>query len=713
MPDGDDDARRFRRTRRHPSDDGAAGAPATGAPPAAPRTTGAAVPPAPMPPGTRRVRGGPVPRRPGEPPPAPRVPNPPATPPPGTAGSASGPALGASGPVPRPATAPPTPDPAGAVPPRPDAGRASVPHVGRRDAPAVRPADAGAAPGAVPRDPVAPPSGPPGAPVAPGPGGTGARPGAPGGATAAGPGRAGRRPVRSATDSRVTGAFDAIVPRRRRRRYADDPPVADAPTALPPEADAEPADVGPADVGPADVGPADVGPADAGRDRTRRRVRAGAAALAVLVVLTTAWGFVGRGQIEDGIRTVAALDPASDAISDAAGQVADRNVLVVGLQADRGPGAPEAARTDTAVLVHQPAGDAQPVTLAIPATLEVNRPPCRRWDPAGGAYGETVPAESRTAFATAYDVGGPACTVGVVQQLTGMPVTGFVATDLAGIGGLVDAVGGVEVCTERPVVDPALGPIVPAAGDTTLDGATAGRFAAAVAVADSSPAARVQRQQRVLGAALGTALSTPSLLTPGAPGRAADGLAGSVVADGLSAGEILTLAGGLGRAGTAGDGSTPTFLQVPVGDIPNTRGHLEMVRGDARELFDALREHEPLPAEATAPQTRAAATAPAGTTVDLVDAAGRPGLMDEVAASLRERGYTIGAVTSGPVSDDTAVRYSPDRTEAAGALARALPAARPAPDPTGSGDLEVVVGAGSVVPGRIAAADDRGDVDCG
>lgn len=431
----------------------------------------------------------------------------------------------------------------------------------------------------------------------------------------------------------------------------------------------------------------------------RRALRIGAAVAAVLVLATTAFGFTGRSEVYDGVETVAALEPDTDAVLNSSEQAGDRNVLVLGVQADRA-GVPEPARTDTAVLVHQPADGGQAVTLSMPATLEVSRPPCRRWDPATGTYGETVPAESRTAFATAYDVGGPACSVGVVQQLTGISLTGFVAFDLAGSPALVDGVGGIEVCTERPVVDPVLGPVVEGSGTVALDGPTAVRFATATGAGDSSPANRVQRQQRVLAAALGEALSTSSLLTPGAPGRAADGMTGSLVADGVDAGEILTLARGLGRAGADGDDSTPLFLPVPVGESPNTRGHLDLERSDARELFSAIRKNEPLPESATAPAARAATAAVAGTTVDLVDATGRPGAIEQVAESLRARGYEIGSISSGPPAERATVRYSPDNTDAAGALVGALPGARPAPDPTGSGQLELVVGAGDHAPVR-------------
>ncbi|WP_226354855.1 LCP family protein [Pseudonocardia sp. ICBG601] len=676
-----------------------------------------APPPGPVPPtGVRRVRGGPVPRRPGEPPapqrPRPRDGDPSRTTPVPPAGGTARPAS-PGGPGARPARTPgETPATARAATPAtgagPGTGATPAPRGGRTPGTtpttAARPAadtGAGAAAAAHP-DTRAPRStgatrntadaGNTGAGRNTGDAGA-TRSGGTDGDTETGAGAAPSRPDRrGAADSRVTEVFDALVPRRRRRRYRDDPPVEDTTTA---EEVAEPE--------PADT------PPPARLDPRARALRIGAAAAAVLVLATTAFGFAGRSEVHDGVRDVAALAPDTDAILDADAQASDRNVLVLGLQADRA-GTAESARTDTAVLVHQPAGGGPAVTLSIPATLEVSRPPCRRFDAATGTYGDTVPAESRTAFATAYDVGGPACSVGVVQQLTGMPMSGFVALDLAGTPQLVDAVGGIEVCTERPVVDPVLGPVVEGSGTVELDGPTAVRFASAAGTADSSPANRVRRQQRVLAAALGDALSTTSLLTPGAPGRSAAGVSSALSADGVDAGEILTLARGLARSGAAGDADTPVFLSVPVTETPNTRGQLELRRSEARTLFSALREHEPLPESATAPASRSAAAPAPGTVVNLVDATGRPGAADRIAADLRERGYEIGTVTPGPAAPGAQVRYSPDNTDAAGTLVEALPGARPVPDPTGSRVLELVVGAGDAAPVQAVPSD---DADCG
>lgn len=602
------------------------------------------------------------------------------------------------------------PDPSAPVPPRPGSGAAPA-------GPGERPPDARPArPRSAERTDSLPPVTPRGTPRPP---------------AAEPPGRRRRSPA----DMRATEVISAILPRRRRAAPADDVAPAPAagerpvdaggqvapgpsPEAVVPATGGDPADPQPAagsDPAPRGDPPATEPPAT-GRAGTRggRLLRITAAALATLVLVTTAAGFTSRNRIDDGIVTVPALDPTSDAISSVATQAGDENVLVLGLAADR-LREPEAARTDTAVLVHVPEGGGPSVTLSLPATLEVSRPPCQRWDPASSTYGPTVPAESRTTLSSVFDVGGPRCSVGAVQQLTGLAVTRFVALDLSGAAGLVDAVRGVTVCTERPVVDQVLGPIVPAAGNTALDGPASVRFAGAAAVVDdTSPANRIQRQQRVLAAALDRALSTSALLTPGTPSRVARALSGSVLTDSADAAEVLTVARSLSRAGTAGDGSTPVFLPVPVNDAPNTRGHLELRRSDASDLFEAMREHEPLPESVTAPTQRAAAAVlPEGAEVDVLNAAGRAGLAGEVADSLRAQGFRVGSVSDAPEAADTVVRFSPDRAELAGTLTSSLPSAVPAPDPTASSTLQLVLGSGFSGPVTLPTQPPTGMADCG
>ena len=155
--------------------------------------------------------------------------------------------------------------------------------------------------------------------------------------------------------------------------------------------------------------------------------------------------------------------------------------------------------------------------MTLPPDLEITRPPCERWDATAAAYNDqTVPAEPRTTFDSAYAVGGPRCATRAAQQVTGLAITRFVAVDLAATSALVEAVGGVQVCVERPVLDSVLGPVVTTAGTGPLNGARAASLvrAADVRGEPAGGAALVQRQLRVLAAALERALSPERAAAP-------------------------------------------------------------------------------------------------------------------------------------------------------------------------------------------------------
>jgi LCP family protein required for cell wall assembly len=443
-------------------------------------------------------------------------------------------------------------------------------------------------------------------------------------------------------------------------------------------------------------GPDEDESAEAPATPTRRPVLAAkilVAAVAFLLFAGTALSWGALRWMESTVRPVDALDPTSGSIVDAAAQAGDDTVVVLGTASgSSGDTARTGTRTDTVVLTHVAASGDRVVTVSLPTDLEINRPPCQRWDQNAAAYlDETVPAETRTTLGSAYEVGGPRCTVRAVQQLTGLAVTRFVALDMPGVKDMVDALGGVEVCVERPVVDDRLGPVVPQAGTTTLDGEQAVRFAEASAVpTDSSPAfGQAQRQQRLLAAVFGEALSTRVLLSPGTTRDVVTALGHSMLADNAGMQDLLALSTAQRRL----DADGVTFVPLPVSGVPNTRGNLELRTGDANELFSAIRKDRPLPESVTAPAARSSAAAPDSVTVDVLNAAGRDGLATQIGTTLRGLGYGVGAVSNAPEpSADTLVKFSPDRSAQAQAIAGLVPTARLVPDTGTSGSLQLVLG---------------------
>ncbi|GAA1839236.1 hypothetical protein GCM10009836_17870 [Pseudonocardia ailaonensis] len=421
------------------------------------------------------------------------------------------------------------------------------------------------------------------------------------------------------------------------------------------------------------------------------RIVAAAAALLTFAGLALGWG--ATRWMDSTIRTVAALDPGTGVL-DAAAQQGDENVLILGTASgSSGETTTAARRSDTLMLAHLPADGGKAAGVSFPLDLEINRPPCPRWDAAAAAYvGGTVPAETRIPLSSAYAVGGPRCLVRTIQQLSGMPVTRFVALDLPGIKDMVDALGGVNVCVTRPVVDAVLGPVVPQAGTSRLGGDQAVRFAEAGQVQGDPSASygQAQRQQQLLAATFGQALSASTLLNPVSTRDFAAALSRSMLADDVDVNDLLRVTGSLDRL----DGPQAAFVPVPVSAVPNTRGNRELRDTEAGRLFGALRKHQALP-EATTPVASTAGPKPGDVTVGIQNASDRAGLAGQVSGSLRSLGFGIGEVGNAAApSPDTVLRFSPDRADAAQLLGTVVPGATLVQDPGSTGTLQLVLGRG-------------------
>ncbi|MDN5931887.1 MAG: LCP family protein, partial [Pseudonocardia sp.] len=317
-------------------------------------------------------------------------------------------------------------------------------------------------------------------------------------------------------------------------------------------------------------------------------------------------------------------------------------------------------------------------------------PPCREWDAATRTYLDgTVPAQVRTPLSSAFELGGPQCVTRVVQELTGLAVTRYVGLDLDGIGELVDAVGGVEVCVEQPVIDVLLGAVVPAPGRVTLDGRQAHDFVAARTVEGDPGGGRgvLERQQRLVAALLEKTLSREVLLDPGRIGSLRPALGDALSADDADLDRILAAARSVRSFAAEG----VRFVPVPTASGTSSQGNTLLREGDAAALFEALREGTALP-DPTVLAAGAGPT-PADVTVEVLNASDRQGLAAEVGGTLGTLGFGVGAIGNAPEqAPGTLIRFSPDRAADAALLARTVPSATSAPDPGASGVLQLVLG---------------------
>ena len=302
-------------------------------------------------------------------------------------------------------------------------------------------------------------------------------------------------------------------------------------------------------------------------------------------MLAAGLGWVGRTRLDGALTQVAAVDVARRRRPRR--RRPDRRRERPGLAIDSGGSAGATTRANTVTVVHRDARGDRTVAVTLPPQLEITRPPCERWDPTAAAYlGQTVPAEPRTTFDSAYAVGGPLCATRAAQQVTGLAITRFVAVDLAATSALVEAVGGVQVCVERPVLDSVLGPVVATAGTDAFNGARAATLvrAADVRGEPAGGAALVQRQQRVLAAALERGSRPRRCCTPA--GSAPAARAGRRRVDGHGVADLLALSSAPGEV-----------RAVPTEPQENSRGNVEMRKTEAQALFTAVRTDAPLPAQ--------------------------------------------------------------------------------------------------------------------
>ncbi|MGW4896569.1 LCP family protein [Kitasatospora sp. NPDC004240] len=362
--------------------------------------------------------------------------------------------------------------------------------------------------------------------------------------------------------------------------------------------------------------------------------------------------------------------------------------------------------TDTMMLVRLSGDGARATVISIPRDSYVDIPAHR--DP---ATRRQVPA-AKGKINAAYGLGGPQLTVATVEQNTGLRIDHYLQIDFTAFVSAVDAVGGVRVCTSRPLKDVHSGLDLPA-GTTTLDGAGALKYVRARHVDGSADLGRMHRQQKLVAELLHQITSGDVLLNPVRLARVTDGVLGSVKADrDLRPEDLLTLARRM-RDLTAGRAD---FATVPLADLDHpVSGWGSTVLWDqaaAGALFTALREGRPLSAADPSPSP-SAATAPGGAVapeqirVQVFNATGTPGLGARVDGELRRAGFaTTGAPANAPAGASpsrTAIRHDPRWDVSARTLAAALPGAELVAVPGLGPTLQVYAGADLPTPAASAA----------
>jgi LCP family protein required for cell wall assembly len=189
------------------------------------------------------------------------------------------------------------------------------------------------------------------------------------------------------------------------------------------------------------------------------------------------------------------------------------NILVMGSDTRTGQGGGfgsavtlSGARSDTTLLIHLPADRGSALVVSIPRDTVVEIPDCKTDTGTYAAHTER--------FNAAFSIGGPGCTIKTVEQLTGVFIDHFVVVDFRGFEGMVDALGGVDVCLSEPAFDVKSGLDLPA-GISTVRGDQALAFVRArYTLGNGSDISRIDRQQAFMSSVVEKARSAGTLLNP-------------------------------------------------------------------------------------------------------------------------------------------------------------------------------------------------------
>lgn len=430
------------------------------------------------------------------------------------------------------------------------------------------------------------------------------------------------------------------------------------------------------------------------------RIIAGIAAAAVLLTTLVGAGLeYFYGQLRSNITSLDVSDVLgrgpNTTVVDGEGNYTPLTILLMGsdsreAQTDNRYGDPDlytGERSDTTILLHVAADRSFATAVSIPRDTWVTLPECPR-----SGSGELA-GGFEAKFNTAFEIGGPGCTMKLVEQMTGLEIDHFAVIDFSGFTNVVDALGGVEVCLEEAVNDPQSRLTLPA-GTSVVDGEQALAFVRArKTLGDGSDLQRIQRQQAFLSSMIREATDTGLLLNPLRLYEFLDAGTSSLTTDSGLADRNVLQDTALSLRGVRPE--NVTFLTMPWierGDGSNVIIDTER----AARVWASIADDEPwlkTRSKKMDPAEPDITVAPSQISVQLLNGSGVAGRAGEVAAALRALGYNVVGVADADRPDYavTEIRHNAESAEAARTVTATFKGAITVADPSSS-VITIVVG---------------------
>jgi hypothetical protein len=293
-----------------------------------------------------------------------------------------------------------------------------------------------------------------------------------------------------------------------------------------------------------------------------------------------------------------------------------------------------------------------------------------------------------------------------------LSINRFIAVDFAGFAKMVDALGGVEVCSTTPLKDYELGTVLAHSGRQLIDSKTALSYVRArnVTTENNGDYGRIKRQQLFLSSLLRSLISKETFFSMSKLNSVVNMFISNSYVDNIKTRDLVQL----GQSVQGMNAGHVSFVTVPTG-VTDENGDEPPRTSDMRALFDAIINDDALPGEndmnaTPSPPTsttnaqspkgsqagqpphpehlQAVAAAPQDVTVQVSNSTSKSGLATTASNQLKRRGFRVKSPDDYPNPlKSTKVLFSPGNEEAAATVAAAF----------GNSRLERITGTGHVV----------------
>ena len=262
-------------------------------------------------------------------------------------------------------------------------------------------------------------------------------------------------------------------------------------------------------------------------------------------------------------------------------------------------------RSDTMLLIHISKKRDKAAIISIPRDTYALIPEHK-----SSTSDRVIPA-AHSKINSAYNWGGAPLLIQTLEEMSGLRIDHYLEINFVGFVRMVDALGGIEVCTKRDINDPKSHLVLPA-GRHNLDGIDSLKYVRTRLFDGLGDLGRMKRQQEFAGAMLRKATSAGVLLNPVKMVDFINSALASVTVDaGLSQNDLLTLGKQLRNLSA----SNVKTLTIPLKYYNyNQNGVTAAVLWDpvlAPELFERIRNDQALvdvvqagPEEGSTPVTK-------------------------------------------------------------------------------------------------------------